>query len=139
VDVIVSDIDMPGMSGLELVKIVRRERPSTQRMLLSGAATMDRALDAINEGEVHRFFTKPFDVGLFNAGMRDVLERIEKLRQEEEIAARAALRNELFSQVDAAFPGSLDVLRNARGEIVLTSSREDLELLHPGQRRGTRG
>ncbi len=71
---------MPGMSGLELVKIVRREFPATLRMLLTGAGTMDRAIEAINEGEVHRFFTKPFDFELFLATMKRLAERIEKLR-----------------------------------------------------------
>src|ERR1700722_12887424 len=51
-DVLVSDIDMPGMSGLDLVAVVRSEFPATLRMVLTGAGTMARTLEAINDGEV---------------------------------------------------------------------------------------
>jgi DNA-binding NtrC family response regulator len=59
VDVIVSDEMMPGMSGSDLLALVRRDYPGTARMILTGQATLDAAIRAINEGEVYRFFTKP--------------------------------------------------------------------------------
>jgi DNA-binding NtrC family response regulator len=129
VDVLVSDIDMPGMSGLELVKLVRREFPATLRMLLTAAGTMTRTLEAINEGEVHRFFTKPFDFELFRATMRSLVERIEKLRRDGELDARAARRAEFYRWVEEVFPGTLDVVRNEAGEVVIDPPAEDLQLL----------
>jgi DNA-binding NtrC family response regulator len=128
VDVLVSDIDMPGMSGLDLVKIVRREFPATLRMLFTGTATMDRAIEAINEGEVHRFFTKPFDLQLFRATFAATAERIGELRRDEEHRTRDARRGELFRWIESAFPGTLDVMRNARGEVLLGLPIDDLPL-----------
>jgi two-component system probable response regulator PhcQ len=59
VDVVVSDEQMPGMSGSEFLSWVRKQFPHTIRVILSGQASLEAALRAINEGEVHRFFLKP--------------------------------------------------------------------------------
>jgi len=137
VDVLVSDIDMPGMTGLELVKIVRREFPTTVRMLLTGAGTMDRTLEAINEGEVHRFFTKPLDYELFQATISALVDRIEKLRRDSEADERAARRDEFLRWVEATFPGTLDVVRSEHGEVVVDLPIEDLRLLdRPSRSQG---
>lgn len=129
VDVLISDIDMPETTGLELVKLVRREFPATLRMLLTGAGTMDRTLEAINEGAAHRFFTKPFDFELFLATMKSLAERIEKLRRDRNLDARKARRDDFYRWVEEAFPGTLNVARNERGEVVIDPPLEDLQLL----------
>jgi two-component system probable response regulator PhcQ len=59
VDVVVSDEQMPGMSGSEFLSMVRKQFPHTIRIILSGQASVEAAVRAINEGEVHRFFLKP--------------------------------------------------------------------------------
>jgi two-component system, probable response regulator PhcQ len=59
IDVVLSDEQMPGMAGSELLAQVRRLYPRTIRMILSGQASLEAAVRAINEGEVHRFFIKP--------------------------------------------------------------------------------
>jgi DNA-binding NtrC family response regulator len=134
VDVLVSDIDMPGMTGIELLAVARSEFPTTLRMLLTGAATMPRALAAINEGEVHRFLTKPFDLELFVATMTALAARIERLRREGELDAREAHREGFFRWVERAFPGTLAVARNERGEVVLDPPLEDLALIEGAPR-----
>jgi DNA-binding NtrC family response regulator len=59
VDVVVADEQMPGMCGSQLLAVVRRRYPRVVRFILSGQATLDAAVRAINEGEVQRFFLKP--------------------------------------------------------------------------------
>ncbi len=59
VDVIVSDEDMPGMSGTELLACVARDYPEIVGIILTGHPTLPAALRAINEGNVNQFFTKP--------------------------------------------------------------------------------
>jgi two-component system probable response regulator PhcQ len=59
VDVVVSDEQMPGMSGAEFLSRVRKQFPHTIRIILSGQASLEAAVRAINEGEVYRFFLKP--------------------------------------------------------------------------------
>lgn len=60
VDVVVSDHDMPGMNGLNLLQLVRMSYPRVLRILLTGRGTMDLAVKALNEHTVHRFLLKPW-------------------------------------------------------------------------------
>ena len=59
--VVVSDQDMPDMSGVELLSRVRDHYPATVRMMLTGYTAMDVAVQAINRGEIFRLITKPWN------------------------------------------------------------------------------
>lgn len=61
VDVIVSDQRMPGMTGVEFLRKVKGLYPDTIRIVLSGYTELNSVTDAINEGAVFRFLTKPWD------------------------------------------------------------------------------
>ncbi len=61
VDVVVSDERMPGMPGSRFLAEVRRLYPDTVRMILTGQASLESTIDAINEGGIFRFLTKPCD------------------------------------------------------------------------------
>lgn len=56
---IVSDMRMPGMSGLDLLREMRQRVPETVRLVLSGHADFDAVVAAVNEGAIFRFHTKP--------------------------------------------------------------------------------
>jgi len=72
--VIVSDMRMPGMSGLELLAQVEAKSPDTVRMMLTGNADQKTAVDAINRGHIFRFMTKPCEAA--------VVAEMERLRLE---------------------------------------------------------
>lgn len=62
VDLVLSDEKMPGMTGSELLAIVRQEYPNVIRMMFTAHPSMDLAIRAINEGQVSFFLTKPFKI-----------------------------------------------------------------------------
>ena len=57
--VVISDMRMPGMDGIELLKRVKKASPDTVRIMLTGNADLETAIEAINEGSIFRFLIKP--------------------------------------------------------------------------------
>jgi diguanylate cyclase (GGDEF)-like protein/PAS domain S-box-containing protein len=61
IDVIVSDQRMPGMTGVEFLRAVKNSHPNTVRIVLSGFTELQSVTDAVNEGAIYKFLTKPWD------------------------------------------------------------------------------
>jgi len=57
--VVISDMRMPEMDGVQFLSNVRECSPDTVRMMLTGYADIDTAMDAVNKGNIFRFLTKP--------------------------------------------------------------------------------
>jgi HD-like signal output (HDOD) protein/ActR/RegA family two-component response regulator len=82
-DVVASDMQMPGMNGIELLSEVRRRHPQTSRIIISGLTDQAEAADSLNC--THLFLPKPFDLQLLRAtlariGGLDSYLHDEKLR-----------------------------------------------------------
>ena len=57
--VVVSDMRMPGMDGIQLLSKIKAQSPDTIRVMLTGNAEIETAINAINEGSIFRFLPKP--------------------------------------------------------------------------------
>ena len=80
VDVIVSDQRMPGMTGVEFLRAAKALYPDTMRIVLSGYTELQSVTDAINEGAVYRFLTKPWD----DAQLRDHINKAFEYKELQE-------------------------------------------------------
>ena len=80
---VLSDIAMHGMSGVELLSALGREHPETRVVLITGFGSIELAVEAMRRGAVH-FITKPFDND-------EVLRTIVRYGQEAVIREKAAI------------------------------------------------
>ncbi|MEO0026004.1 MAG: sigma-54 dependent transcriptional regulator [candidate division WOR-3 bacterium] len=88
-DVVVTDMKMPGASGLDLIKYVRENLSDTEVMVITGYATVESAVQAVKIG-AEEYLPKPFtDEELLNA-VRRVLEKLRMRRAAE--ASRIAIK-----------------------------------------------
>jgi diguanylate cyclase (GGDEF)-like protein/PAS domain S-box-containing protein len=71
VQVIISDQRMAGMSGTQFMGIVRELYPDTIRIILSGFTDLAAVTDGVNQGELFKFMTKPWDDGELVRNVRD--------------------------------------------------------------------
>jgi response regulator RpfG family c-di-GMP phosphodiesterase len=88
VDVVISDMRMPEMDGVEFLEQVRLRSPQTVRLLLTGNADVRLIVDAVNRGEIYRYITKPWDDNEMLLLVRHALERkllVEEQRRLEEL------------------------------------------------------
>jgi CheY-like chemotaxis protein len=102
-DVVLSDIQMPGMSGLDLLSRVRKSHPHTEFIIMTGYASIETAVSAVNLG-AHSYVQKPF-----------------VLREVQLIVERAMERRELILERERlikALQKRVDELRAAQQEIV---------------------
>jgi len=72
-DVVVSDMRMPGINGIELIVSLRRDMPEASYIMLTGAADLRGAIDSINRAGIFRFFTKPCPSFLLKEGITTAL------------------------------------------------------------------
>ncbi|MDH3598654.1 MAG: hybrid sensor histidine kinase/response regulator [Candidatus Tectomicrobia bacterium] len=132
VDIVISDQDMPGMTGTVFLTKVRQLYPETIRFMLTGQATLDVALQAINDNAVSQFFTKPCDHATLAQNIREALEQkeaertLEQTRQQElELKDRllSHVSHELRSPLTAIYQFVTLLLDGLAGE--LTSQQQE--------------
>jgi len=96
-EVIIADMHMPGMNGAEFLAQVRPLTPNSVRMILTGHKDLNRAIEAVNEGRIFRYLTKPcgkddlvhaIELGL--AEYRASTEEKQLVKQAKEIKSQVA-------------------------------------------------
>ena len=92
-DVIVLDIKMPGMDGIDALKEIKTVSPLVEVIMLTGHATIESAIDAMKLG-AHDFLMKPFDLEEL---VLKINEAAEKKRQHEE-KIKQAFKEETLSK-----------------------------------------
>lgn len=79
-DLVISDIQMPGMNGIELLARIKKLSPEVPVLMITAFSTAEQAVDAIKLGAFH-YFTKPFNNDEIRALVRNALEKRD-LKQE---------------------------------------------------------
>lgn len=60
-ELILSDQRMRGMTGIEMLKVMKDQEPGTVRILITGYSDIDAVIEAVNHKLLHRYVTKPWD------------------------------------------------------------------------------
>lgn len=105
--VVVSDLRMPGMDGIQFLSQVQKTSPDTVRIMLTGYADIHAVLDAVNQGAVFRFLTKPCPPENLRAAMEDGLRQHRRVLAERELHALAQVRTAMESVI-FAFAGLVE-------------------------------
>jgi len=120
VAVLVSDYEMPKMTGAQLAGRARRLRPETVRILLTGMRSLETAIDGINQGEIFRFINKPFVDKVLHQAVLDGVQRHEELLALTGDRERRERRDALRTALEAEYPGISIVPR--AGEVVIVTA-----------------
>ncbi len=105
VSLIISDYDMPEMNGIELLTLAKKISPETIRIILTGKADMAATVRAINEGEVFRFITKPWDDDDLKITIRHALMQHDLWAENRELVRTVQAQGDALAEIEAQYPG----------------------------------
>lgn len=89
--VVVADMQMPGMNGIEFLQQVKEMSPDTVRIMLTGNADMQTAIDAVNKGNIFRFLTKPCPYETMTLAVNAGLEQYRLVTSERELLEKTLM------------------------------------------------
>ena len=101
---IVADMRMPEMDGIEFLEQARKLAPDAVRMMLTGNADQHTAVDAVNRGEVHRFLNKPCPPEVLIPALENGLQQYRLQQAEREL-------------LEGTLTGSIKVLAEVLGMV----------------------
>ena len=101
VDLVISDMRMPEMDGATFLKHVRHRWPQVMRILLTGYADITSTVAAINEGEIYRYISKPWDDNEIVLVVREALERCRLEEENRRLSALTQRQNEELKELNA--------------------------------------
>ena len=124
--VVVADMQMPGMNGVELLKRVEHEYPDTVRVMLTGNADQLTAVQAVNDGHVFRFLNKPCPPETLGWALEASLQYYQLVATEKELLERTLngsvrLLMEILSLVEPECFGRAQKLRDYMRSFVRSS------------------
>lgn len=102
VDLVISDMRMPEMDGAAFLRQVRQRWPEAVRILLTGYADVTSTIAAINEGEIYRYISKPWDDNEIVNVVREALERQKLESENRRLTALIQTQNDELKNLNAS-------------------------------------
>jgi len=99
-EVIISDYRMPGLTGVEFLSSAREMLPDTLGILLTGQASMDAVIAAINQARAYRFLTKPWDKMQLLQTIRDAVSHYRLVDENRRLHAEVQTQNETLQMIN---------------------------------------
>jgi two-component system, probable response regulator PhcQ len=104
IGVLITDQRMPGRTGISLLSSIRKQRPDIVRILASAYCDLDSAIQAVNDGEVFRYISKPWDLASLEVDLEQAVT-FHIMQQENSILLREKLgaiqRNVLRERINS--------------------------------------
>jgi len=119
--VVVSDMQMPGMNGIQFLSAVKERAPETVRIMLTGNADVEVATGVVNQGNIFRFLTKPVPPDVLAKALDDALTQHRLIVAEKELLNKTLsgsikLLTDILSIVDTVSFGRTQALRDLVAE-----------------------
>ena len=73
--IVISDMKMPGMNGIEFIKLAKKDYPQITFFILTGFDINEEIADALNERLIHKYFRKPFNLNDIESSVEEVLTK----------------------------------------------------------------
>jgi len=115
--VIVSDQRMPGMTGVEFLRTAKVSCPNTVRIVLSGYTELQSVTDAVNEGAIYKFLTKPWDDELLREHIAEAFRHKEMADENQRLDLEVRTANQELALANRQME---EMLRQTQQQITRT-------------------
>lgn len=129
VDVVVSDEQMPGMSGSDFLVLIKQKYPEIVRILLTGQASSEAASRAINEAEVYRFLMKPCNGLDLLITIRRALEHKAVLKKISHLLKAGDYQSLLLQKLTNDHSDIVRAAKDTMGTVVWNEPQKDIATL----------
>lgn len=126
--VVISDERMPGMDGAEFLSRVKKLHPETVRIMLTGHASVQSAMRAVNSGEIYRFFTKPWNDTELKLAVLSALEKYDLERENRRLLRTVKRQSRELRYLERTHPGICQLSRDDRGAIRIEDEPSEEEI-----------
>jgi two-component system, NtrC family, response regulator HupR/HoxA len=100
ISVIVTDMRMPGMDGLTLLKVIREQYPKTVRIVLSGYTQLSQVLATVNQADIFQFIPKPWSMEEeLLVGVRQAIVRFNLEAERDSLREKLIQKNQAYQNV----------------------------------------
>ena len=100
IHVVMSDQRMPGMTGVEVLRQARRLRPDATRLLFTANADIKAVIDAINQGHVYRYISKPWEPSELETTIRQAVDRHNLIVERDRLMAELRESNQRLTEAN---------------------------------------
>ena len=129
VDVVMTDQRMPEMTGVQFLDKIRGPHPEATRLLFTGYADIRAVIDAINQGNVYRYITKPWDPDELQTIIREACERHDLIVHKRELTDELQTANADLQAANAKLQEA-DQLKTAFIRVASHELRTPLTILN---------
>jgi len=119
IKLVISDEKMPGMSGSEFLSAVKKLFPDTIRIILTGHASIQAAMNAVNNGEIYRFFAKPWNEIELKLAIRSAIEKYDLEEENKKLLKTVKRQACELKQLEKSYPGITSMQKDSEGNLIL--------------------
>jgi two-component system, probable response regulator PhcQ len=125
---VISDEKMPGMDGAEFLALVKELHPETVRIMLTGHASIEATMRAVNSGEIYRFFIKPWNDTELKLAIRSALEKYDLEQENRRLLRTVRRQSQELNYLERSYPGISELSRDKRGAIRIDTEVSEEEI-----------
>ena len=123
--IIISDERMPGMDGASFLAAAKEISPSSVRMMLTGHASIDATMRAVNDGEIYRFFTKPWNSLELKQAIKSAIERYDLEDENRRLLKLVKRQTQELRALETQHPGISRLTKDRAGAVILPEISDD--------------
>lgn len=128
--VILTDQQMPGMTGLEFLAQAKTIQPNATRILITAVLDLRTVIEAINKGEIYRFIVKPWLREELLATIKNAVQRYDLVVTNNKLQAEAIAMNEKLRELNASLESQIKLVEEKNKALELNLERSIKLCLH---------